>query len=145
MNNKMKQVAEILGVPFTEDINEPKVFEIRYKNNDYWQEVFLVDEGLCASGGNYMNSGYIGLILTGECEVKRTLGVLSAGDEYWAVWFDENSCFYHARLYARKHRWLCCVRDYQNLHFGNRFATETEAEAAKYDIYRSITGKEWQE
>lgn len=146
MKNKMKQVAEILGVPITENINELKVFKIKFKNKgSMWQEVFLTKGGMYLSGGQALTSIYLESLITGQCEVRMPPYVPKDGDRYWRVWFTEKSRFCSARIWVTRDEWTCCYADYLNKHIGNCFATKTEAEAAKYDIYKRITGKEWQE
>lgn len=70
MINKMREVAEVLGVPFTEDIDEPKCFEVCFDR--IWHLAFICERGLAwvkATNGTF-NMTVLAGILSGNIEYR---------------------------------------------------------------------------
>lgn len=142
MENKMREVAEILGVPFTEDIDEPKCFEVCLWS--IWRLAFICERGLVwfkETNGTFERTALAG-ILIGDIEYRITPFQPELGGKYWCVQFC--GIGNHKNIYVDEFTHSGDIHDYQNISIGNCFQCQSAADKMKYEIYKKITGKVWE-
>lgn len=142
MRNKMREVAELLGVPFTEDMNDCKYFEVYY--DDLWYKVYICKNGIVWGEGEnerFNNCILVG-ILSGNIECRILPFIPKLREKYWCVQFcgqgkDKN-------IYVDEFTYAEDICDYQNISMGNCFQCKADADKMKYKIYKQIAGKDWE-
>jgi hypothetical protein len=80
-------------------------------------------------------------ILRGIEEIEKPPFEPKDGDLYWGVgWVGLNE-----NVFVGTCVWHDTQENYADKYCGNRFRTEKEAEAHKFEIYEKLTGKKWVE
>ena len=137
VKNYMPDVAKLLGVELNEEFKLKKHAEI-YK---------FTEEGLA-----YYSNGSrewritpftLNVLLRGEYEVEKLPWKPKDGDKYFYVcwhYFANGAIFTDSSVFKVMYETECLRVD-----IGNCFRTREEAEAAKYEVFKRLTGKDWAE
>lgn len=86
-----------------------------------------------------------GEIARGEIGVAKIPFKPEYGDGYYYVEFGRSSDASYRDILVEGTIWTDYCMDFLNLKAGNVFRTKKEAEAHKYEVYKNLTGKEWEE
>ena len=134
----MSNVAKNLGVSIDEEfIIMNDCYEVGKAT--ITKQGLKFEPGVTGGEGNALMN-----LLVGKYTIKKLPFVPKSREEYWYVrwgWVD----YKPAEPGATSDIWEDHSIDYCMLKTGNCFRTKEEAEKAKYAVYKSLMGKEWDE
>ena len=130
--NKFKAVADLLEIPLDE--------EFRVSDNSDGVYKITEEEGLCFrmnSGTNWVThcGGMLDNLLRGSRTIIRLPYRPKKGDLFWTYRFTE--------WVVSSSDWIGDPWDYALLGAGMIFRTQEEALAARAELYKKVTGKEY--
>ena len=131
--NYIPEIAKMLGVEIGEE------FKILPLNGIFR----LTENGLSSKhedDGQWYASNYLTPLLTGQYALEKLPFEPKDGEYYYAVYRHT-----HGDMKIGSVCWCSCWSDYVQKYCGNCFRTREEAEAHKYEIYKKLTGREWEE
>ena len=135
--NYMTDVAKLLGVELEEE------FKIKTHGKTLYK---LTERGLkCLTTLNGWEENYIFvLLLCGKLEIEKLPRKPKQGDKYYFVFWVKNSGGWVISVSCEKYD-ECFAGDTLRVDVGNCFRTREEAEAAKYEVFKRLTDKDWHE
>lgn len=145
--NYMADVAKLLGVEPNEEFevvipDETEHQPVRYQFNSNQFGCWETEGG---NSGFHVHWNLLLMILCGQAYIKKLPWKPKPGEEYRFVsWYRENNKIWRICVGTTRY-WKTCNIDCLRVDIGNCFKTYEEAEAAKYDVFKRLTGKDWAE
>lgn len=138
MENKMIGLAELFDVELNEEFNiegYPTTYRFTERGLEYLSNI---------QNQWYKTSGKVleNLLIGEEKMIKKPFRPKDDENYYYVVWFFDSKW-----ELTVKNTYFTCGSAYDNLNrdSGNCFRTYEEAENAKYDIFKKLTGMDWNE
>ena len=141
--NLIPKIAEMLGVEIGE------IFELTFaKDGTVLGQAKFVEKGVVEKV-NYTDSGWdcsinpsiLNGLLDGLYGINKLPFEPKEEEEYWIVYWDVNG----KKICTTNLVWRNYVSCFTDKYCGNCFRTKAEAEAHKYEIYETLTGKKWED
>ena len=126
------EVGEEFGIREVENCNT-EMFRYKYR--------FTQTELQFKSGNYWVHTTIPTSLLTGQAEIKKLPFEPKEGGIYWSVAWSETP---HLIAVCNLH-WHSNDKCYADKYAGNCFRTNAEAEKHKYEIYKKLTGRKWEE
>lgn len=137
--NYMADVAKIFGLELEEEFNIESRGKTIYK---------LTEKGLFAlsilNGWEKYEDFLLAALLCGELTIKKLPWKPKKGDKYYLVYWLKNSDGWVISVTCERYD-ESFPSDNLRVDVGNCFKTYEEAEAAKYEVFKRLTGKDWNE
>lgn len=133
MTNRMKELANLLGVELEEEfglISEHSTFSNKFRISGSKGLEYFHTEDLV-----WYSSSYLTNILLGEYKIQRAPFIPKMGEMYFS--------YFGRGGYVGACRWTGTSQDYVLLKVGAVFRTGEEARKERPNIYRHLTGREW--
>lgn len=143
--NKMADVARLLGVKMNEK------FKIQNAEGKEMlpDEVRITGDGLIIDNcfGYSLNLGAImlSLLLNGTYSISRSSWYPKRGEDFYVVTWREYGDGKIRLTVQQKSYWRGEAAALMFIDTNNCFSTYDEAEAQKYEVFKRLTGKEWDE
>ena len=134
--NLIPMIAKELGVEIGEEFrikDESGVDEDFHRFTDCG--LVYYDQAMC----EWQESARIIDLIDGRAEVVKKPFEPKDAEMYWYVWWDEKN------IDTSYTFWKSIVSNWSDKYCGNCFRTEPEAEKHKFEIYKKLTGKKWEE
>lgn len=135
--NLIHTICEALGVEINENFKIIESSDRLYRLNESGLECLSPDDGKWYFAGTAMFYD----LLVGNRVVTKIPFEPKEGEIYWCIRFSDKS-----GIYVTDRPWeeTLDVCWFDKL-CGNRFRTEKEAKREKYNFFKQLTGKEWEE
>ena len=135
--NYMADVARLLGVELNDEF-ELNGSNAIYKLSQYG--FFFKCDGAWMRASDYLLID----IIKGEYTIKKLPWKPKSGNKYYHVGWGKVANKWLIKVYQFTYM-SRCAGDNLRIAVGNCFRTREEAEAAKYEVFKRLTGKEWNE
>lgn len=135
--NYMADVAKMLGVELGEEFEISGCGRTRYKLTEEGLSCFVIGRWEKQEDFAFMS------LLKGRYEIIKLPWKPKDGDKYFYVcwhYFANGAIFTDSSVFKVMYETECLRVD-----TGNCFRTKEEAEAQKYEVFKRLTGKEWNE
>ncbi len=139
--NILPEVAKALGIALNEEFNVITPANIKKLCRFYERGngvIYLEKYNQAFNQWTQENTDEIGRIVVGSYKVEKLPFTPKKGEGYWYIGLYEGD---PVVLYTTWNE--NTIQSYERKYCGNVFRTQEDAEFCKYEIYKLLTGKEW--